>query len=63
LKDGSRNGASLSAGAQLRKLGGGTPLLGIWKDMGRRAKGMSISLAGGTAGEPGGGLVCQGLMC
>jgi len=31
--------------------------------MGRRAKGMSIYLGGGPAGEPGGGIVCQGLTC
>jgi len=39
-------GASLSAGALL-----GEPFLQIWKDMGRRAQGMDITLHGGPAGE------------
>jgi hypothetical protein len=43
VKEGSRNGASLSAGALLGKSGGGAPLLGIWKDMGRRVQRTGIS--------------------
>jgi len=41
---------------------GGAPFLGIRKDMGRRAQGMGITLLGGPAGEPGRGLVYQGLV-
>jgi hypothetical protein len=32
-------------------------------DMGRRAQGMGISLCGDSVGEPGKGLIHQGLVC
>ena len=54
MKEGSRNGTSLSAGALLGEPGGGDPLLG------RRAQRTGISLCGGPFGEPGRGLVYQG---
>ena len=62
VKEGSGNGVSLSAGALLGEPGGGTPLLGIQKDMGRRAQGTDISLSGGPIEEPDVGVIYQGLM-
>ena len=46
--------------ALLEEPGGGAPLLGIQKDMWRRAQGTSISLHGGPTGQPGWGLVYPG---
>ena len=62
VKEGSRNGASLSVGALLGEPAGGAPLLRIRKDMGRRAQKMGISLRGSPVGEPDGRLVYRGLM-
>ena len=62
MKEGSGNGASLSAAALLGEPGGGAPLLGIRKEMGRRAQGTVLSLRGGSVGEPGKGLVYGGHM-
>ena len=63
MREGSGNGASLSAGALLMEPeGGGASLLGIRKDMGRTAQGTCISLHGGSVVEPGRGLVYRGLM-
>ena len=44
MKEGSGKGAALSAGALSGEPGGGAPLLRIWKDMGRKAQGMGITL-------------------
>jgi len=52
-KEGSRKGASLPAGALLMELGVGASLLGIRRDMERRAQGVGITLCGGPAGELG----------
>jgi hypothetical protein len=41
--------------------GGGASLLGIQKDLRRRAQGTGISLRGGPVGEVGRVLVCRGL--
>jgi hypothetical protein len=61
--EGSRKGASLSAGALLGEPGeGGAPKLAIQKDMGKRAQGTGISLCGGSNGKPGRGLVYPGLV-
>jgi hypothetical protein len=62
VKEGSGKGASLSAGALLGEPGGGAPLLGIQKDMGRRAQGIGITLRGASAGDPGRVLVNRGLV-
>ena len=45
---GSRNGASLSAGALLGEPGGGAALLGIRKDMERRAQRTGLTFCGGS---------------
>jgi len=52
-KEDSRKGASLSVGALLEEPGVGAHLLGIWRDMGRRAQGMGITLLGVLLGSQG----------
>jgi len=52
-KEDSRKGASLPAGTLLGEPGVGAHLLGIWRDMGRRAQGVGITLHGGPTGELG----------
>jgi hypothetical protein len=52
-KEGFRKGASLPAGALLGEPGVGAPLLGIWRDMRKRAQGVGITLHGVPAGELG----------
>ena len=52
----------VSVGALLGEPGGWAPLLGTWKDMGRRAEGTGNTLLGGRAGEPGRGLIYPGLV-
>jgi len=62
VEGGLRKGSISLCGSSVRGTWKGVPLLGIRKDMGRRAQGMDISLRGGTAGEPGRGLVCRRFM-